>query len=220
MDVGQQTTNMSSTGKYNTNEIHLIDDLCCPFRCRHPKDAGNKLYDFDADCCSGSDTSIAPGRCAEGFTRTETKSCECDDEDVSKDCKEYTCTKYTPCADYVGCYKDQKDSPDLPFKVAAVLTNITTTQRKLYAPQYLMFGIVGSCANSCRMRNFSFAAVQGYNECWCGDSYGTYGEADERLCGKDANKVVATRCGDGDKETCLGVNAVYRLTGQLTVVID
>ena len=168
---------------------------------------------MDDDCCAGSDSSVWSGRCANGFTRTETTSCGhghawCD----ANGCKEYTCKKSTSCVEYVGCYEDQKDAPDLPFLV-------TDFNRVLVpsADGYRMSSQVSECSNRCRKRNFTFAALQGAETCRCGDTYGKYGLADGRLCEKDENKGVALRCGDGKEGTCVGINAVYRLTGQLAV---
>lgn len=75
--------------------------------------------------------------------------------------------------------------------------------------------ILSQCSNYCRKANFSLVAVQGGGTCMCGDgnSYNKYGPADERFCGFDPDMGVAQRCGDADTETCMNVNAVYRLTG-------
>ena len=182
------------------------------FRCREPRDVAKWLYDFDTDCCAGSNTSVSPGLCANGFTRTETTPCGygnkwCD----ANGCNEYTCKLADSCVEYVGCYgTDEKGDPDLPFKATEIRAKAE------YAADYQLEGNVSTCSNYCRKNNFSFAALQGAETCWCGDSYGTYGRADERLCG-EGEKAVATRCGDGDTDTCAGVNAVYRLTGQSLV---
>ena len=108
----------------------------------------------------------------------------------------------------MGCYTDQKDDPDFSFKASDFFDEAS------YLDGYRVFGIVSACSNYCRKSNYSFAAVQGADACWCGDSYGKYGIADGRLCGKNENKGVAMRCGDCNTLTCLGMNAVYRLKGQ------
>ena len=161
---------------------------------------------MDDDCCAGSDSSVWSGRCANGFTRTETiKPCGHGYDRCENGCKEFTCKKSTSCVEYIGCYMDQTDAPDFSFK--------STEIDPRFANGYQVSSVVSACSNQCRKSNYSFAAVQGAQTCWCGDSYGKYGVADERLCAKDENKGVAKRCGDGDRNTCLRTNAVYRLKG-------
>jgi len=110
----------------------------------------------------------------------------------------------------VGCFKDQKGDPALPFK-ASNFPPASAIGRQ----DNLVSGIVSACSNYCRKANFSLAAVQGDDTCRCGDGnlYNKYGPADARLCGFYPDMGVAQRCGDGDDETCVNINAVYRLTG-------
>jgi len=193
-------------------------DSCAPIRanvhdklrCRQVKDLEKKLYEFDNDCCGGAAYSNAPARCANGFTRTETRSCAhghpwCD----ANGCKEYTCKQSASCVELVGCFTDEKGDPALPFKA------IDFPPGARYADGDRVFGIVSDCSNYCRKKNFTFAAVQGADTCWCGDSnsYSKHGAADQRLCEVDRIAGVARRCGDGKASSCLGVNAVYRLKG-------
>ena len=190
---------------HSSHKCHMLS-----FRCQQLE---GEIYKFDDDCCAGSDVSVSPARCANGFTRTETTSCGhghawCD----ANGCKEYTCKKSTSCVEYVGCYEDRTGAPDLPFLVTDFNSVLVPS-----ADGYRMSSQVSECSNRCRKRNFTFAALQGAETCRCGDTYGKYGVADGRLCEKDENKGVALRCGDGKEGTCVGINAVYRLTGQLAV---
>jgi len=176
-------------------------------RCR--ENTERHLYGFDSDCCAGAAYSNAPGRCANGFTKTETRSCGhghswCD----ANGCKEYTCKKSASCVELVGCFVDKKGDPAFTFRAGS-------PPKTIYADGEHVFGIVSDCSNYCRKRNFTFAGIQGADICWCGDSnsYSKHGAADQRLCEVDRNEGVAKRCGDGNAETCLGVNAVYRLKG-------
>ena len=65
-----------------------------------------------------------------------------------------------------------------------------------------------SCVKECKAQGFIYASVQNGGECFCGDSYGKYGEVPETDC-----KMA---CQNDDFETCGGIwrNSVYK-TGNL-----
>lgn len=183
----------------------VASDVHESFRCRQPSADGG--VDFDHDCCAGKSTLL--GSCTEGYSRTTTKSCGhghtfCD----QFGCMEYLCTKSTSCVVYVGCYKDKKDLPNFKYKSKNVPS-------KRYASGFRVSAFVSECSNDCRRRNYSFAAVQGADTCWCGDAnwYAEYGGAEDQSCGWNKSKKVAMSCGDGNAQTCTGVNAVYKLKG-------
>ena len=77
--------------------------------------------------------------------------------------------KYT--GQYVGCYRDGNvywggPQHDLPFKVAD-------------APDMT----VGMCLAACaKNSSFTHAAVQRATQCWCGTTYGQFGQADDTEC--------------------------------------
>ena len=183
-------------------------------RCRQPSAEEGKV-DFDNDCCAGTwNLPDSVGSCTDGYLRSPTKSCGhgspfCD----QFGCVEYTCTKSTSCVEFVGCYKDRKDSSDSTFKSTKFHTG------SKHADGYRVSAIVSACSNSCRGLNYSFAAVQGADTCWCGDTdwHDKYERVEDQLCGWNKNKGMAMSCGDGNSQTCTGVNSVYHLNGQWLV---
>lgn len=176
-----------------------------PLRCR---EEGTGEFKYDNDCCAGSNKSPSPGVCANGFNKTEGKVCgQENDWCRTHECRKYTCQQSTSCLKYVGCFNDNVDAREFQFKA------------KLETPAWIdekirLLNNVGACLNHCREEKFSFAAIQGAKMCFCGDTYGKYGNADERLCGKKEGKAVALRCGDNNEHTCDGVNAVYSVAGK------
>ena len=170
------------------------------------------MYDFDHDCCAGADNSELPGRCANGFTKTETRSCGhgfswCD----KYGCKEYTCEKSSPCAEYVGWFVDQTEGADFGIKASGFPST------KEYANGFRVAGVVSECSNYCRKHNYAYSAVGGADTCRCGNSYPSNGIASASRCGKLQSKALAMSCGDGHAGTCYGNYAVYRLKGQWLV---
>ena len=63
--------------------------------------------------------------------------------------------------------------------------------------------IAVSCVAGCKSRNFTYAGVQDGGECFCGNSYGKYGEVPQTECN--------LACQSDDSETCGGQwrNSVY-----------
>jgi len=69
-------------------------------------------------------------------------------------------------AKFVGCYKDQKDR-DMPNKFA----NFKLGERE-------------TCFDKCRSEGFQFAGLQWKGQCFCGNSYGSYGEGEKCDCSR------------------------------------
>merc|ERR1712176_493558 len=90
----------------------------------------------------------------------------------------------TSCSNYIGCFIDNEDR-DLPDNGEGDQHGIE------------------SCRERCSSEGYKYAGLQYYDECFCGNSYGTYGETAESDCNKSC------RVGDG---ICGGSwrNSVYR----------
>ena len=68
------------------------------------------------------------------------------------------------------------------------------------------------CSSICSAEGFQYFGLQWANECWCGNTYGSHGEASIGDCDADANiDRVADLCGNGQQD-CGYRNAVYRIT--------
>jgi hypothetical protein len=67
------------------------------------------------------------------------------------------------------------------------------------------FNLPNSCIELCYKYNFKFAGLQYENQCWCGNSYGSFGAADPSICNMS--------CPIGNR-TCGGkwANDVYEIT--------
>jgi len=179
-----------------------------PLRCRERDNAEGTELNFDEDCCAGADNTPIPGFCGNGFNRTQKGVCGEDNEWCHEhECRHYTCEKSTPCLVYVGCFNDKRDAPEFLFKTKKL------NPQSVHDEKSRILNSTGLCVNYCRKEKFSYAAIQGAGTCFCGDSYGKYGKTDDRFCGKKEGKAIALRCGDGEEGTCVGVNAVYRVTG-------
>jgi len=179
-----------------------------PLRCRQPANDEGTKFNFDNDCCAGSDKSPLPGICGNGFNRTEKGVCGQEHEWCREhECRHYTCEKRTSCLDYVGCFNDRVDAREFQFKAKQPSNNMPDEKLRV-------LNNTSACVNYCREEKFAYAAIQGAGTCFCGDAYGKYGNVDDRLCGKKQGGAVALRCGDGNEGTCAGVNAVYRITGE------
>ena len=94
-------------------------------------------------------------------------------------------------ASYVGCYKDSSER-DLD----GGFLNQGTSYERSYTPM--------SCVTACKGKGFVYAAVQYSGQCFCGDSYGKYGQTPESDCNRP--------CLKNESETCGGVwrNNVYK----------
>jgi len=89
---------------------------------------------------------------------------------------------------YLGCFRDRKN-PRSARDIGAIYT--TNNSNSI---QY--------CINDCRLRGYQFAGLQWTRECWCGNSYGRYGTADNcnsncptgggKCGGSEANSVYYT----------------------------
>merc|ERR1712072_1631652 len=69
-------------------------------------------------------------------------------------------------AKFVGCYKDQKDR-DLEEREGS-----------------FKLGERETCFDRCRAEGFQFAGLQWKGQCFCGNSYGSYGEGEECDCSR------------------------------------
>ena len=87
---------------------------------------------------------------------------------------------------YVGCFKDDSYTRDLNG-VEWVDDNMTTQK----------------CVNYCQGKGYTYAGTQYSRECWCGNSYGKYGSANN----------CDMRCSGDPSQTCGGfaANSVYRV---------
>ena len=79
-----------------------------------------------------------------------------------------------------GCYKDQSEYLDLPFKASK---NASKS--------------VKSCVDACTENYFMYAGLQNGQYCYCGNSYGRYGPSSD----------CKTRCSESKSEICGGFQA-------------
>ena len=77
---------------------------------------------------------------------------------------------------HLGCYKDG-DPRDLPQRVHA---------RELDA---------NTCIEKCKELQFKYAGLQFSYLCFCGNSYGRYGELPDALCSSKCNSKRDSFCG-------------------------
>ena len=76
-----------------------------------------------------------------------------------------------------GCFKDQREKPDLPFKAPRNTTKDVKT-----------------CVDFCTAKYFIYAGLKNGEFCYCGNSYGRYGPSDK----------CRTRCSGSFQEVCGG----------------
>lgn len=82
----------------------------------------------------------------------------------------------------VGCYHDNTQQRDLPTRTSS--KSVTQEQ----------------CVKECAMKDetFSYFGLQDGDKCFCGKSYGKYGQAEDGACNK--------RCKGNEDENCGGSN--------------
>ncbi|XP_006823441.1 uncharacterized protein LOC102809071 [Saccoglossus kowalevskii] len=92
-----------------------------------------------------------------------------------------TTSKEPFCAHTLGCYEDRSLSPDMDHKSSSVITSVDI------------------CLSYCRARAYMYAGLQYTSSqlsCWCGDTYGKYGEVDASKCThKCRDSVKGITCG-------------------------
>ncbi|XP_076814314.1 intelectin-1a-like isoform X2 [Clavelina lepadiformis] len=91
--------------------------------------------------------------------------------------------------DYVGCYIDGSNR-DLPF--------IFWDSPNMYAE---------ICINHCLKYGYRYAGTQFYDECWCGNQYGSLGKAAESDCNAPCTGNAKEMCGGANR------NSVYSTGG-------
>jgi hypothetical protein len=89
---------------------------------------------------------------------------------------------------YLGCFRDQSER-DLPILVAS---------ENHMTPMH--------CVNACQAKNFNFAGVQYGRYCFCGASYGDYGQVPDGDCNTPCTGDNTKTCGGGWR------NAVYAVS--------
>ena len=95
---------------------------------------------------------------------------------------------------YLGCFKDIGGSDNL-------------AQHDLNGYWFKSSSMSNTlCANTCRSRGFPYAGSRFGNQCYCGDSFGKFDEADDpNACHYGCDGARGEICGG------LGVNSVYSL---------
>ena len=93
----------------------------------------------------------------------------------------------TPDTRYLGCYLDDEEYPDFSLSV--------WEEREEKSAHV--------CVEECAKRGYKYAGVQNGGACFCGNTFGQYGGANETDCD--------VRCSTWGSENCGGVekNAVY-----------
>ena len=89
---------------------------------------------------------------------------------------------------YQGCYRDDTESRDLPFYVWGKDAGRSA----------------GECMDECVKRGYTYAGLQDGGVCYCGNTFGSYGSANESDC--------SSKCYGYTRQNCGGSlhNAVYK----------
>ncbi|KAI8502156.1 hypothetical protein Bbelb_197440 [Branchiostoma belcheri] len=103
---------------------------------------------------------------------------------------------------YLGCYVDQEDARDFPY----VMTWSDLTPQK--------------CIRHCADLGYAYAGLQYAVECFCGDSYGTYGPAPESDCHHACSGGGAHACGGGWRNSVWSTGAAVLTEDQLELVFE
>eukprot|EP01045_Picozoa_sp_COSAG04_P047090 COSAG04_NODE_17402_length_470_cov_0.843666_1_plen_143_part_10 len=91
---------------------------------------------------------------------------------------------------YVGCFEDRESPAD---------------GRDLVSARFRMGASASaeSCSELCA--GWQFIGLQGTDHCSCGNTYGSYAQLSNALCGHDGGD-----CGTGSATMCQWMNAVFR----------
>ena len=85
---------------------------------------------------------------------------------------------------YIGCFKDRAQR-DLPFQAPE---NDANGEKIWYLPE--------TCTQICRENKYEYAGVQVGGQCFCGNSYGKYGEEPGSACDRPcSDNSEPSRCG-------------------------
>eukprot|EP00386_Alphamonas_edax_P008907 GDKI01029173.1.p1 GENE.GDKI01029173.1~~GDKI01029173.1.p1 ORF type:complete len:439 (-),score=71.31 GDKI01029173.1:232-1548(-) len=130
----------------------------------------------------------APCVCQTGVAGTQFDTCTPTGGGDAQNTTPSTTKKLYNNLEYVGCYKDEKSTPDLSYKAGLFSDK----------PMY-------NCNQKCASEGYTHFGIQFFTECYCGNSYGSYG-----LSSDAANCQV---CSDQTQARCCitGYNAVYKV---------
>mmetsp|Transcript_10819 Transcript_10819/g.20136 ORF Transcript_10819/g.20136 Transcript_10819/m.20136 type:complete len:929 (+) Transcript_10819:69-2855(+) len=109
------------------------------------------------------------------------------------------------CYEYVGCYADEPgDRRDMPHAINSLAWASLT---------------VGQCVSACRDAGYAYAGLQDGRaiskaNCWCGNSYGTHGLADNSFnrCDKNCPGRPYDLC--GGYNGFAGPNSIYKVQSE------
>ena len=101
--------------------------------------------------------------------------------------------------EFVGCFNDNNGGRDL---VGNHIENLRGSGK----------GAVLECATACQ--GYTYMGLQWSDECFCGNAYGSQGEAALSECDSDGDvsEGIADMCGVDGQETCGNHNAICKST--------
>lgn len=105
-----------------------------------------------------------------------------------------------PEFEYLGCFADKREHRDIAEKDFSFITKYNKSKPT-----------VELCAGLCASEGFKIAAVQAYDECYCGNTYGRYNSTSNAKC--------FFHC--GGKYSCGGYNAnsVYKILSEPAAIV-
>ncbi|XP_035684906.1 beta-1,3-glucan-binding protein-like [Branchiostoma floridae] len=103
---------------------------------------------------------------------------------------------------YLGCYVDHEDDRDFPYVV---------TWSDLTPPK---------CIRHCADMGFGYAGLQYAVECFCGNHYGTHGQAPESDCNHACAGGGDYTCGSGWRNSVWSTGAAVLTEDQLDLVFE
>ena len=70
---------------------------------------------------------------------------------------------------------------------------------------------LAACVQFCTSGRYDFIGMQSTDQCFCDNSYGTYGRLDDEACG-----ALGSTCGRASTESCVMRNAIFRIPARWT----
>lgn len=95
---------------------------------------------------------------------------------------------YVPGFRYMGCFKDNQNG----------VRDLSYTEGSQKKPS------TATCAEVCRSAGYKYAGLQGQDQCFCGNTYGSQGKRPDDYCG-----AGGSMCGVGNTGQCADANAIY-----------
>eukprot|EP00941_MAST-03F_sp_MAST-3F-sp1_P001215 g1215.t1 len=184
-------------GKVGCNEgIFESNVKCIPNDCV----VGTGMGPFKEDECSEGNVVKSGEKCTldceEGYqAKGSEHKCMAGRFEGSAKCVPKNCTIQN--YQYIGCFRDGPRPRDLSHR------SVDENGKSINLSN------AASCVEYCRGKGYVYAGTQWYGECWCGNSYGSYGEVDEKRCDRPCKLDPTEFCGGGYH------NSIYKIEGSV-----